>query len=86
MAQGGGSLELEVLPENAAAISVFCGVFSQWDTAGMDGIRTGIKREAIPMAMAARRIPPEQLGDIIARIEILERAALAHWASVRRNK
>ena len=55
-----------MLPENVPAISVFIGVFSQWDTAGMDGIRTGIKREAIPMAMAARRIPPEQLGDIVA--------------------
>jgi hypothetical protein len=75
-----------VLPENVPAISVFIGVFSQWDTAGMDGIRTGIKREAIPMAMAARRIPPEQLGDIVARLEILERAALSHWASTRPSK
>ncbi len=52
----------------------------------MDGIPTGIRRDAIPMAMAARRIPPEDLGDIVARIEVLESAAKRQWDAERAAK
>lgn len=73
---------VDVLPENWDAVRLFLAADTQWNHAGMAGIRTGLRYEAVDIV--ARRLG--YVGqEVWQRVLVMERVALEYWAG-KRNK
>ena len=65
----------QVMPENWPALRVFIAADTQWRRAGLTGVPTGLDYAAVPPIAGMLGIPAD--GDLLARLRILEAAALA---------
>lgn len=65
---------VEVWPENVPALQMFQRVGTRW-VVGMGGI-TGIRWEAVYPLMDRLKLEPEAWDDLLADMEVMERAAL----------
>lgn len=66
-----------VLPCNWAAVQLFLALETQWDRAGLSGVRTGLDYSRIEPVLRARPDIEPAWPDLFHRLQILERAALA---------
>jgi hypothetical protein len=69
---------IEVWPENWDAMRIFLGLETQWRRAGMAGVPVGLDYAALPVVATALGVP--LLEDLLARLRILEGAALTAMA------
>lgn len=76
--------EFFVWEDNRAAAELFLALSTQWRTAGMDGVPTGLDYAAIPATarMRATKMTPALFADI----RLMEHAALDAWAEQRRRE
>jgi hypothetical protein len=65
-----------VLPSNWAALQLFLAMATQWDRAGMSGVRTGLNYSRIPVVRAGRPDIQGDWPDLFPRLQLLEAAAL----------
>lgn len=68
--------DTEVWPENWAAFSIFACLSTQWLTAGMAGVRTGLRYEAVYPLIDRAASSDEDWRELFADIRVLEREAL----------
>lgn len=66
--------EAEIWPDNAAAVSVFCDIGTQW-RAGPRGVY-GLDYNVLPMALEMAGIARNDWPDVFHAIRIMESAAL----------
>ena len=66
-----------VLPVNWPAVQLLLALETQWDRAGLAGVRVGLKYDRIEPVLRARPDIDQPWPDLFHRLQILERAALA---------
>ncbi|MGE0256927.1 MAG: DUF1799 domain-containing protein [Alphaproteobacteria bacterium] len=72
---------LPVLEENWPALQLFCALETQWRTAGIDGMATGIDYAAVEPV--ARLLSIAVDADLMARLRVLERTTIAELRRLR---
>ena len=73
--------EFPLWPENRAVFDLFTRCATQWDHAGMDGIKFGLPQERVEMI--ATRLKFKWSADAFTDLQTLESAALHAWAQQR---
>ena len=78
-ARSGEPDEIEIAPDAFDAVRLFFALASQWRVHPMAGVRLGLDYPAIPVTatMMGLTMTPELFDDMA----VMERAALAAWAS-----
>ena len=71
--------EVWVLPENWDAATLFSACGTQWRTAGVAGVATGLDYAGVDVVMRRRGFADE----VFEQLEAMERTALEYWASRR---
>ena len=69
----------EVLPENWDALMAFLAMGTQWRTAGMSGIRTGLDYSAVPATLDMMGFG-KRTQELFPKLRILEYAAVGVFA------
>lgn len=72
-----------VLPSNWPALQLFLAMATQWDRAGMNGARTGLKYHRIEAVLKGRPDIDQDYPQLFARLQILESATLNELAQQR---
>ena len=76
--------EFEIYAENALAVSVFVSMDTQWQwTGGMEPRRCGLNHATLPLHMAKVGVPKKRRFEVMADVQIMERAALNAWNEAR---
>lgn len=65
-------------------VQVFCGLATQWVRAGMTGIPSGLRYEAIPVVAGAHGIPVDAW--LMDGLQTMETEVLACWDEQRRRE
>lgn len=68
--------EAEVFPDNVEAVNVFIAMSTQWRTAGMVGVPTGLDYSALPTVMGLCEVAEADRAEVFEGVRILEDAAL----------
>lgn len=68
--------DIEVWPENAKTVEVFCRMATQWTRGAMNGKITGMRYEALPIVMRFAGVPRADLASVFTGVQEMERAAL----------
>jgi hypothetical protein len=66
--------DVEVWPDNAMTVRVFCSMTTQWRT-GMNGA-TGLDYNALGFVMTALRVPQDDYQTVFDGVRVMEDAAL----------
>lgn len=74
-----------VWADNWDAAQAWCGIETQWRTAGMDGVPTGLDYTAV-FAWLDRFVERGDHKQIMDSIQVMERAALTAMAELREKK
>lgn len=74
-------LSFEVWPENWPAVELFMAAATQWRHGGKGP--TGLDYTAVEALMRLRRVAKRDRADLLADVQIMERASLAVWAERR---
>jgi hypothetical protein len=75
--------ECEVLPECWDAVLLFARCATQWRTAGMSGIRTGLDYPAVRLVARAMGVAWSEA--LLADVQVMEFEALAVWSEESRR-
>ena len=67
------------MPENWETVAAFLRCTTQWQHAGMSGVRTGLIYSGVE-AVLRLTVPRERHADVFVGITVMERAALAEFA------
>ncbi|MGH8430342.1 MAG: DUF1799 domain-containing protein [Solimonas sp.] len=76
---------VEVWPDNAAAVSVFVALATQWRHAGMAGAATGLDYNVLFKKLDRMGLAPDQYDQIESDIRVLEDAALEKMREESKN-
>jgi hypothetical protein len=68
--------EFEVWPENWPIVQAFLALSTQWNRAGMDGARCGLKYEAFPTVYEGLGIKKKKRPEVFRGLQTMEHAAL----------
>lgn len=68
--------DFELFEDCEWSLRVFTEMRTQWDRAGMDGTRVGLKYEVLPQFMRRLSVPPELRQQIWEDVRVLEEATL----------
>lgn len=77
-ADDGPPPDFEVWPQNWDAFRLFAAAGTQWERAGMAGVRVGLKYEILDFVAA--KIGVDLRGDVFERLRAAESAALEYWS------
>lgn len=67
--------EEQLLPlwaDNAAAVTLFGRCCTQWNYAGMGGVPTGLRYEALPFLMRLQGVPRDEQQELVDCLQIME--------------
>jgi len=81
----------EVWPENWPAVNLWLACSTQWQYAGMNGVRVGLSYPGVDTVLnrgaylheGELRPFSDNANDTFLRLQTMERAALEHWADER---
>lgn len=69
--------ELEIFEDNLKSVEVFQRMRTQWDRAGMDGKRCGLRYASLPVVMKRCKVPDgEEFDRVFDDLQIMEDEAL----------
>ena len=68
--------DIEVWPENAKTVEVFCRMATQWNRGAMSGKITGMRYEALPIVMRFAGVSRADWANVFTGVQEMERAAL----------
>ncbi len=68
--------DIEVWPENAKTVEVFCRMATQWNRGAMNGKITGMRYEALPIVMRFAGVSRADWANVFTGVQVMERAAL----------
>ncbi len=75
----------EIQPANAITVSLFFAVTTQWNYAGMSGVRTGLNYAAVDVRASKmpeyQALSPEDRGWVWDGLQRMEAAAIRVWSS-----
>lgn len=70
------SQDFELFEDCAQSVEVFDAMRTQWDRAGTDGTRVGLKYEVLPQFMRELGVPRAQRNQVWKDVRIMEEATL----------
>lgn len=77
------SAAFEVWEEHAETVRAFIACGSQWQFAGMSGVRVGLLYTGVE-AVLRLTVSREQRRAVFEGIQVMEQAALAAWATAKK--
>lgn len=71
----------EIWPCNWPAVQVFVACATQWRwlLAATQALRVGLEYTAVEAVMRMQRVPARERPAVLARVQVMERAALQVW-------
>lgn len=77
---------VEVFPDNLTTVNVFIAMSTQWRTAGMDGVRTGLDYAALPGVLRLMSVKRSEWTEVFEGVRVMEEVALSKLREQNKRK